>query len=143
MKDKNYTTANLKRAKQMIKDYLGAKFRVELYPHKRPTFMKQMKIDLSDYESSGVVHYDTNLASRLDIDDWFFLSQYINDMEAIWFVDHGIDIQRNEVTKLIGDKVIREGKDNLEMEKLCGLQKRSIRWHKEKIAKDIASILPW
>ena len=55
----------------MFKEYPGAKLRVVAYPKKRPTFMKQMGIDLSEYQECGIVHYDTKLASRLDLDDWF------------------------------------------------------------------------
>ena len=142
MDNMTYRTENLKRAQRMFKEYPGAKLRVVAYPKKRPTFMKQMGIDLSEYLECGIVHYDTKLASRLDLDDWFYLHQYLDDMETVWFVDCCIDLMNSSLTKSIVDGAVRKEMSNTELEKKYGLKERSIRYHKEKAARYLAELLP-
>ena len=59
----------LKEAKYICDDYIGAKLRVKRYPKRRPTFFKQMKVNLDNYAETGIVDYDEELAKRLDPDD--------------------------------------------------------------------------
>ena len=56
--ERSYTKENLKRAKQMLKEYKHAKVRTIAYPRKRPTLLKQMK-------------FLPNTFKDVKADDWF------------------------------------------------------------------------
>lgn len=55
-------------ARQMLKEYAGARLRIEAYPRKRPTLLKQLKVDLSDYKEHMDFHngiIEVKMLSRL------------------------------------------------------------------------------
>ena len=141
MKEKEYTTENLKQAKRMLKEYKDAKVRVIMYPKKRPTFFRQMKVDLTEYERCGIVNYDDSNEGMLDIDDWFYLHQYVSDMEAIWFVEKCIGSMPEGKRKQIAEDAFMKGLSTAELEAKYGLKERSIQWQKDQVARRIAKIL--
>ena len=120
---------NIKRyktAKRILKEQQNARIRVKVYKAKRPTFLKQMKVDLSDYDSCGLVNYDKDLELRLKLDDKLFLLHYVEDMENIWIVDYFIN-----------------GLTDQELTEKYSIAERTIRYRKEQIARSFAQILSW
>ena len=95
--ERSYTKENLKRAKQMLKEYKHAKVRTIAYPRKRPTLLKQMKVDLTDYEKCGIVDYDWDNCMKLNIDDCFFIDQYVSDIMPCTSVYKGVFQRKKHV----------------------------------------------
>lgn len=143
MGSKNYIPrGRLREAKEMLKDYPGAKLRIIAYPKKRPTFMKQMKVDLSEYKETGMVKFDTYLASKLDTDDWFFLDQYVTDLKNVWLIDYVLSCQ-DEITRGIIKDYFEYGKSCAELAEKYGLKERTIRWRKSNVVSGLAEILAY
>lgn len=132
----------LKEAKYICDDYIGAKLRVKRYPKRRPTFFKQMKVNLDNYAETGIVDYDEELAKRLDPDDISFLLEYVEDMLNVWLVEHAIDATRSEITKQIAEDTIFYGKKCSDLETKYGLKARAIQARKRTIIEIIAEIIP-
>lgn len=132
----------LKEAKYICDDYIGAKLRVKRYPKRRPTFFKQMKVNLDNYAETGIVDYDEELAKRLDPDDISFLLEYVEDMLNVWLVEHAIDATRSKITKQIAEDTIFYGKKCSDLETKYGLKARAIQARKRTIIEIIAEIIP-
>lgn len=132
----------LKDAKYICDDYIGAKLRVKRYPKRRPTFFKQMKINLDNYAETGFVDYDEDLVKQLDPDDALFLMEYVEDMFNVWIVEHVIADARSEITKQIAEDTIFHGKKCSDLEKKYGLKTRAIQARKRSIIETIADIIP-
>ena len=139
--ERSYTKENLKRAKQMLKEYKHAKVRTIAYPRKRPTLLKQMKVDLTDYEKCGIADYDWDNCMKLNIDDCFFIDQYVSDMETVWMVEKCISYIPDGKRKQIAEDAFIHGMSNADLEKKYGLKERSIQWQKDQVARRIAEIL--
>lgn len=127
-------------ARQMLKEYAGARLRIEAYPRKRPTLLKQLKVDLSDYKEHGIVRFDHRLARRLDADDWFFFEQYLTDLNNVWLIDQVLEGE-DEVTKEIARDAFVNRKTSAELAVKYGLKERTIRWHKAKTVRRLAGML--
>ena len=118
----------LKEAKHICDNYIGEKLRVKRYPKRRPTFFRQMKVNLDHYAETGIVDYDEELAKQLDPDDAFFPRGYVEDMFHVWIVEHVIASARSGVTRQIARKIrYSAGKKCSDLEAKYGLKTRAIQ----------------
>lgn len=132
-----------KTAKRILKEQQNARIRVKVYKAKRPTFLKQMKVDLSDYDSCGLVNYDKDLELRLKLEDNLFLLQYVEDMENIWIVDYFIKGIKPEKKRQFAEDAFIHGLTDQELTEKYSIAERTIRYRKEQIARSFAQILSW
>ena len=132
----------LKEAKHICDNYIGEKLRVKRYPKRRPTFFRQMKVNLDHYAETGIVDYDEELAKQLDPDDAFFLQGYVEDMFHVWIVEHVIASARSEVTRQIAEDTIFRGKKCSDLEAKYGLKTRAIQARRRTIFEQIAEMIP-
>ena len=86
------------------------------------------------------MRFDHRLARRLDADDWFFFEQYLADLNNVWLIDRVLEGE-DEVTKKIARDAFVNRKTSPELAEKYGLKERTIRWHKAKTLKRLASML--
>lgn len=137
----NRSDDSIKAAKMMAKEYKGARARCELYPQKRPTFMKQMKVNLDDYADTGVVKYCGELESHLCASDVRFLHQYVNDMMTVWTVEKAMETLSDEMTRRIAVDTIYHGVKCKELQTKYGLKERAIQARKAEAIRAIAGFI--
>ena len=78
---------------------------------------------------------------KLNIDDCFFIDQYVSDMETVWMVEKCISYIPDGKRKQIAEDAFIHGMSNADLEKKYGLKERSIQWQKDQVARRIAEIL--
>ena len=142
MPERSEKTKCYKTAKRILKEQKNARIRVKVYKAKRPTFLNQMKIDLSDYDSCGFVNYDKDLELKLGQDDKLILLQYVEDMENIWTVGYFLK-GLPEMKRQFAEDAFIHGLTDRELTEKYSIAERTIRYRKEQIARSLAQILSW
>ncbi len=137
----NRSDNSIKVAKMMAKEYKGAKVRIELYPKKRPTFMKQMEICLDEYDETGVVKYCGELESHLCASDVRFLHQYVKDMMTVWTVEKAVGTLSDKMTRQIAVDTIYHGVKCKELQEKYGMKERAIQTRKAEAIREIARLI--
>ena len=125
----------------MVHDYPGAKVRCTMYPRKRPSFLKQMGVNLKDYESTGYIDYDTDLAKRIHREDAEYIEQYAEDMHTVWVLEHGIAAIPDETTRSIAEDTLLKRQRCVDLMEKYKMAERTVRWHKLKALKIVSNFI--
>ncbi len=121
-------------------EYQKAKDRCYIMPRKRPTLMRKLKLNLTEYERTGRIEYDRDLASRIHRDDRSIIETYERSMYVVWLLEHGVASIRDERTRAIAEDTLLKGKKCAELEKKYGISDRGIRKQKHQAIIAVASI---
>ena len=132
---------SVKSVRDMARNFADAKVRCVLYPQKRPSFMKQMKVSLKDYEATGFIDYDTELAKQIHPDDADYIEQYAEDMRTVWVIEHGLSLIRNPKTRAIAEDTLIKGQSCDELVEKYGMNRSSIYRRKADAMNTIARIV--
>ena len=130
----------IREAEAMAADYEGAKLRCIAYPKKRPSFMEEMGVDLSDYEDCGYIRYDEELAARIDEDDAEYIRQYAEDMLTVWIVEHCVAAMRNEKTRAIAEDMLLRGQKAEDLVEKYGVTAHTLRAKRKQVILLMASL---
>ena len=131
----------IRRIKDMAKKYKDAKTRVMVYPKKRPTLMKQLRVSLDEYGSCGVVGYDEELFKQMPLEDQDYIRQYVADMELIFVLEKGIAAISNEKTRMIAEDTLLKGKSCKELETKYGMKGHTICVRRSHAIKELSLLL--
>lgn len=135
------TKEAMRQAKKIADNYIGAKLRVSRYPKKRPTFLKQMSVTLDDYEQTGCISYNRELATKLCIDDAVFLQDYVDDMFTVWIVERVVANINGKRARGIAEDTILRGKKCEALTEKYGVSIRTIQRQKREVIKELAGLL--
>ena len=124
------TKDDMKRIREMVKEYTGAKIRVKLYPRKRATLMKQLQVTMDEYDTTGIVRYDEESGKQVHPDDLAYITRYVSDMYLIFILEHGIAAIQDEVTRHIAEDTLLNGKRCKDLELKYGIRECMIRRRK-------------
>ena len=125
------TKEHKKRVKEMAREYQAAKIRVNIYPRKRPTLMKQLQVSTDEYDETGVVHFDEEMLQKIHPDDQAFIAQYVFDMLLIYNLEHGVAAIWDEKTRHIAEDTLLKGKRCKDLEQKYGIKECMIRRRKD------------
>ena len=95
--------------RKMVKDYFGAKIRIPRYERKH-TLFRQLRVDFTDYETSGRVHYDQHRASMLPEADKKLFEQYLWDKRTVFTLEQGVGAIKDETTRAVAIDTLLSGK---------------------------------
>lgn len=124
------TKDDMKRIREMVKEYTGAKIRVKLYPRKRPTLMRQLQVTMDEYDTTGIVRYDEESGKQVHPDDLAYVTRYVSDMYLIFILEHGIAAIQDDVTRHIAEDTLLNGKRCKDLELKYGIRECMIRRRK-------------
>lgn len=119
-----------RQVKRMAREYHFAKLRVRAYPNRRPTLIKQLQVTMDEYDTTGSIQYDEELAKKMHPKDQAFISQYVEDMYLIFVLEKGIATIQDETTRHIAEDTLLNGKRCKDLEKKYGIRERAIRQKK-------------
>ena len=131
----------MKKIRLMSKQYEETKSRVDFFIRKRPTFMKELKISLEEYDRNGTILYDEEKVKQIHPDDQAMLRRFIEDMNLVFVLEYGISMIPDEMTRHIAEDTLLKRKRCKELENKYGIKECAIRRRKHD-AIHFLSLLP-
>lgn len=126
--------------KKLSREYKDMKNYIAYIRNKRPTLLKQAKVDLREYEKRGVVVY-ADYVSRFPESDRNIIETYVKCLRGVYCLEQGILSVENERTRAIAsDMLLASLKCDHIMERYH-LSRSSIFEEKKKAIEKIAEFM--
>ena len=126
--------------KKLSREYRDMKNYIAYIRNKRPTLLKQAKVDLREYESRGVVTY-ADYVSRFPKSDRDIIETYAKCLRGVYCLEQGILSIEDERTRAIAsDMLLASLKCDKVMERY-NLSRSSVFEEKKKAIEKVAEFM--
>ncbi len=132
------TTKDVRAAvKKLSREYKDMKNYIAYIRNKRPTLLKQAKVDLREYESRGLVVY-ADYVSRFPKLDRAIIEAYVKCLRGVYCLEHGILSIGDNVTRTVAKETLQEGRSCEAVALEMGVTRRMVEYRKKNAEKAIA-----
>ena len=123
--------------KKLSREYRDMKNYIAYIRNKRPTLLKQAKVDLREYESRGVVTY-ADYVSRFPKSDRDIIETYAKCLRGVYCLEQGILSIEDDITRMVAKETLLEGRSCEAVALEMGVTRRMIEYRKKNAEQIIA-----
>ena len=123
--------------KKLSREYRDMKNYIAYIRNKRPTLLKQAKVDLREYESRGVVTYADYVAG-FPKSDRDIIETYAKCLRGVYCLEQGILSIEDEITRAVAKETLQEGRSCEAVALEMGVTRRMIEYRKKNAEQIIA-----
>ena len=123
--------------KKLSREYKDMKNYIAYIRNKRPTLLKQAKVDLREYEKRGVVVY-ADYVSRFPESDRNIIETYVKCLRGVYCLEQGILSVEDDITRAVAKETLREGRSCEAVALEMGVTRRMIEYRKKNAEQKIA-----
>ena len=123
--------------KKLSRKYRDMKNYIAYIRNKRPTLLKQAKVDLREYESRGVVTY-ADYVSRFPKSDRDIIETYTKCLRGVYCLEQGIILIEDDITRAVAKETLQEGRSCEAVALEMGVTRRMIEYRKKNAEQKIA-----
>lgn len=123
--------------KKLSREYRDMKNYIAYIRNKRPTLLKQAKVDLREYESRGVVTY-ADYVSRFPKSDRDIIETYVKCLRGVYCLEQGIFSIKDDITRAVAKETLQEGRSCDAVALEMGVTRRMIEYRKKNAEQIIA-----
>ena len=133
-----HSTKDMRAAvKKLACGYRDMKNYTAYIQNKRPTLLKQAKVDLREYESRGVVTY-ADYVSRFPKSDRDIIETYAKCLRGVYCLEQGILSIEDDITRAVAKETLQEGRSCEAVALEMGVTRRMIEYRKKNVEQKIA-----
>lgn len=123
--------------KKLSREYRDMKNYIVYIRNKRPTLLKQAKVDLCEYESRGAVTY-ADYVSRFPKSDRDIIETYAKCLRGVYCLEQGIILIEDDITRAVAKETLQEGRSCEAVALEMGVTRRMIEYRKKNAEQKIA-----
>lgn len=116
--------------KKLSREYGDMKNYIAYIQNKRPTLLKQAKVDLREYESRGVVTY-ADYVSRFPKSDRDVIETYVKCLRGVYCLEQGIFSIEDDITRAVAKETLQEGRSCEAVALEMGVTRRMVSYRKK------------
>ena len=135
--EKRSTKGTRAAVKKLSREYRDMKNYIAYIRNKRPTLLKQAKVDLREYESRGVVTY-ADYVSRFPKSDRDIIETYAKCLRGVYCLEQGILSIEYDITRVVAKETLQEGRSCEAVALEMGVTRRMIEYRKKNAEQKIA-----
>lgn len=123
--------------KKLARSYRDMKNYIAYIQNKRPTLLKQAKVDLREYKSRGLVTY-ADYVSRFPKSDRDIIETYVKCLRDVYCLERGILLIEDNVTRTVAKETLQEGRSCEAVALEMSVTRRMVEYRKKNAEQKIA-----
>ena len=126
--------------KKLSREYRDMKNYIAYIRNKRPTLLKQAKVDLCEYESRGAVTY-ADYVSRFPKSDRDIIETYAKCLRCVYCLEQGILSIEDDITRVVAKETLQGGRSCEAIALEMGVTRRMVSYRKKDAENGIAKFI--